>query len=112
MPEAGVVAVVSRAAVQRQAAASLRGRQLVNQRARHHARKPDGYNLTTMIEIVVIARTTGMMRVKIARTIKTMHVKIARTTLMTSGMTTIMIIMVAQPLLPGWPWGRRPVPTT
>lgn len=94
-----MVAVVSRAAVQRQAAVSPHGRQLANRRARHHGRKPDGNNLVTVIEISVIARTTETMHVKIARTTETMHAKIARTTLMTSGMTTtIMIIMVAQPL--------------
>jgi hypothetical protein len=102
MPEAEVVAVVavSRVVVQRQAVASPRGRQLANPRSRHHGGKPDRNNLACVIEILVIARTTGTMRVKIASNTEMKHVKIARTTMMTIGITTtiIIIIMVAQPL--------------
>ena len=111
MPAAEVVAVVSRAAVQPRAAASRTG-QPASQRARHHGRIPDGFNRLIVIEIVVIAGSAGTKCVKIARPTGTMREKNDRSSLMTSGMTTIIMVMVVQPLRPGWPWGQRPVPTT
>jgi len=79
MPEAGVVAVVSRAAVQRQAVVSHRGRQLANRRP-------------SVIEIPLIDRIAGTTYVKIVSNTGMMPAKIARTTLMTSGMTTIIMV--------------------
>jgi hypothetical protein len=129
---AAEAAVVSHAAVQQQAAASRRGRQLVNRPARqpgnqharlHHDRKPVSSSLVIKTEIVAtvmrdakIARNIETMHVKIARTTATMHEMTARISLMTNGMITTIIIMIiimaAQHLWPVWPLELRPVLTT
>ena len=85
-----MVAVVSHAAVQRRAVASHRDRQL----ARHRGRKPDGNNLATVIEIVVIGRNVVMKSGKTARNTVKMHAKIVRTSLMMKGMITMITIII------------------
>ena len=57
---------------------------------------------------------TAMMPAKTASNTAMMYAKTVRISLMTNGMTTIimMIIMAAQLLWPAWPLDLRPVPIT
>ena len=89
---------VFHAAVRQQAAASRRGNLVARlHHARHRGRKPGSNNLATVMRAVKIASNTGMIPVKIARITGTMPARTVRTSLMTSGMITTIIIMVAQP---------------
>jgi flagellar basal body rod protein FlgB len=72
-------AVVSHAAVQQQEVDSPRVQQEKVQRAKHHDRKPDGNNLVTEIEIVMIGRNVVM---------------IGRNVVMMKGMITMITIII------------------
>lgn len=93
-PAAAGAAVVSHAAVQQQEVDSPRVQQEKVQRAKHHDRKPDGNNLVTEIEIVMIGRNVVMKSGKTARNTVKMHAKIVRTSLMMKGMITMITIII------------------